>query len=552
AIEPIYYKRELEVNGYRSPHLFTKDDFWFGFRDGGIKRFNLTTKTWQDYKYDKDNSNSISSEIIYFLQKDPHYPDSLIWIGTGNGINVLTIATDEISVINTKDGLPNNVINFIQADHRKNFWITTNNGMAFMDYQTRRIHSFAQSDGLQHNEFNVGVGTKSDDGLLYFGGMGGLTYFDPEEFYADSTASNVVVTAFKTYNNPILFKRNVDSSKDPTILKKPLSEKQTIDIPYTTKMFSFEFSTLDLTDPEKNEYRYQLSGFDKNWIHLGKKNEATFTNLAPGQYKLNVQGKNYKGIWSPINQNIRIHVLTPWWLSYWFRAFVVLLMLAAIWALYTYRQKQKEKIQGLRNRISKDLHDEIGSTLSSISLYSTVVQHKIKDPQNEIKSILQKINESSTSVMESINDIVWAISSSDETFRDIINRLRSFTSDLISIDRVVEYEVEPKLLDRSVNMIVKRNIYMIIKEAINNANKYSQASRIQVTIKEVMDSIELCIIDNGVGFELSESESKTSLGGNGLRNMESRISEIGGKLSIHTSPGNGTSIRVLFKLTSTN
>lgn len=546
---PSYTQYDTTITGmhFRSPKLLTKKNLWFGFRDNGLMRFNIQSKTWTHYKLDQNLSYSLSSNVLYRLMEDPYYPDSLLWIATSNGINILDFINNKVDYLQKEDGLPSNVINAMMPDSKNNIWVSTNNGLAFIDYKSKNISSFYRSDGLQHEEFNTQSNAKTKDGYLYFGGMGGLTYFNPEDFYHDSIKSKVVIIDFKIFNKSIPYiPGNVNDDKFH--INKPIDAPQTIVVDYDQKMLAFNFSVLDFTDPKKNEYRYKLDGFDKDWISLGQKNQATFTNLKPGLYTLNVQGKNYKGVWSDINNSTKLRVLSPWWMTWWFSFFFTVLILGIIYALYRYRIVQQEKIQALKNRISKDLHDEIGSTLSSIALYSLVAEKKIQSDQKEVKSILVKINESTTTMMESINDIVWTIGSGKELIKEIINRLRAFTSDLMLDDQQMIYEIQPKLLEKEVGMIVKRNIYLILKETINNAYKYSKASFIKVEMIDKNGIIVLSITDDGIGFNLENIQMKSTLGGNGLRNIESRVKEIGGDLKIITQENMGTKIEISFKL----
>ena len=226
------------------------------------------------------------------------------------------------------------------------------------------------------------------------------------------------------------------------------------------------------------------------------------------------------------------------------------LVLSAVIILYIVRNKiiQRKKIQLIRNRISQDLHDEIGSTLSSISLFGVVAGKSIEEDPEKAHQLLTRINSNATQTIESMNDIVWAIKSENDSVQHLINRMRSYASD---IEDTGEWDIhikyDPKIVDKNLNMIQRRNTYLIFKEAVNNAIKYSNGNTIEIELNAGKDSIEMEIRDNGQGFELQKTLIKdNSFGGNGLKNMKIRAEELGGKMKIISSPGKGTKINTVF------
>jgi signal transduction histidine kinase len=528
----------------RSQVQTTDNKIWLGMRDGGLVTFQPETGTWEHFYHQRDNPHSISDNRILCLFTDPQNPDSILWVGTTNGLNKMNIRDKTFVRYSTKDGLPNDVIYGILADDQHNFWISTNRGLCRFNPSTLETRTYTKKDGLQHNEFNKGAFLKTQEGTLFFGGVGGLNWFDPEDFYTESAPSTIVINSLKIINQEIEFSRHTQEGSLNN-LGQPIEYTDQIVLNYKDRMISFGFALLDLSLPGQNRYKYYLKGFDDDWIKVNSGHEAIYTNLASGSYTFQVLGQNSEQIWNTVPASIDIKVLPPWWDTWWFTTMIVSLLLLGVYFLYDYRLRQKEKLFLLRERISKDLHDEIGSTLSSISLFGTVAQKKIDQNNHLAVDMLKRINESTTRVMESINDIVWAIKSDNDTIKKILFRMRAYTSELTEASNwKIHYLYEENILSMDMSMVVRRNIYLIFKEAVTNAIKYSGGNEIWIEFEKNNEVLTIRIRDNGMGFDLEEAKNKLSLGGNGLMNMEKRVDELGGSLEIQSGMGKGTTVSV--------
>lgn len=225
----------------------------------------------------------------------------------------------------------------------------------------------------------------------------------------------------------------------------------------------------------------------------------------------------------------------------------IMMLLFGLFCFNQIKQNQKENLRLLRNRISRDLHDEIGSTLSSIALVSTVADKFITKDPRQASQHLKTINDNSVKTIESMNDIVWTINSENDSMLHLINRMRSFASDLESTrewDVTIDYD--STILDIQLNIIQRRNIYLIFKEAVNNSVKYSEGTTIHTKIHATNNTLNVTIKDNGKGFNVDNP--KIMMGGNGLKNMELRANELGGYLEIDSSPNTGVKIVLTFDL----
>jgi len=519
---------------------------WWFATVKGLFAFDPATEHWQHFKNISGTSGSLSLDIALSICPDPLEPNRYLWIGTeGGGLNRFDRVTASFIQYTTADGLPNNVIYGIQSDHRNNLWLSTNLGLCLFNPSNKQVRNFTKSDGLNGNEFNRYQYSKAPDGRLFFGGVDGATAFYPEDVYRDSSASVVIINGLKVINQPITYRNSSQSAHPKYTLSAPIEYTDRLEFTHDVGMISLSFSMLEYTVPEQHVFRYQLVGLDQDWVEVGSSKEAVYTNLSPGNYTFQVIGRNSNHVWSKPTQ-LAITVLPPWWATWWFRSLLVLFSLSLIYLFYRERLEQAVKVERMRNRIAQDLHDEIGSTLSSISLFSEVLKTGDKNLSPKSQTLLEKISNSSSEMMESMNDIVWTIKADNDRFEDVLNRMRAFavnTTECRGID--LAFEAPKEAEDLNLNMEVRKNVYLIFKEGFNNAIKYANANAVKVHVSLHNKQLQLVIQDNGIGFEQERiMNDRTLMGGNGVRGMHARASKIGAALKIDSIPSSGTTIQL--------
>jgi signal transduction histidine kinase len=303
-----------------------------------------------------------------------------------------------------------------------------------------------------------------------------------------------------------------------------------------------------------------MEGFNDEWIDAGTVPEATYTNLSPGNYTFKVFGCNSANVWSPEPASMAITILPPWWGTWWFRLAVILVIASGIYAFYRYRLQQALKLQHLRNRIASDLHDEIGSTLSSISLAGSVIQRKLQGSAPEVESLLTRIGKNTDSMMEAMSDIVWAVNTKNDRFDNVVRRMRAFAIERLEPENITfHFQVDNNLNQLQLDMQQRKNLYLIFKEAIHNAAKYAACKNVWVDIGLHGSALTIRIKDDGQGFDVSSAKDDSSfhadgeastgqLGGNGLNNMQRRAEELKGKLTIKSAHEKGTTVEVCFNV----
>lgn len=231
---------------------------------------------------------------------------------------------------------------------------------------------------------------------------------------------------------------------------------------------------------------------------------------------------------------------------------IVLILLLSLIFIYRYRLKQAVKFEKLRNNIASDLHDDMGSLLSGISLSTNIIQKKLNGNQPEVSNILSKMSHSSSQMMDSMSDIVWTINVKNDRFDNVINRMRAFAVQMLEpLDCIIHFNAGNNLENLKLDMEGRKNLYLLYKEAINNAAKYSDCKTIWINISlKAGKKLFLQIKDDGIGFDqlVTAGTPNHKMGGNGIRNMHKRASDLNGSLEIFSQKTNGTEVKLQFQL----
>ncbi len=510
---------------------------WLGLVDG-LLSFDMEKSRMKDYySYQEKDTSSLSNNFIYSVCNDVREPEKFLWIGTkGGGLNRLNKLTGKFTRYSTKDGLANNVIYGILPDNAGNLWISTNKGLSEYNPFTRRFRNFSVSDGLQSNEFNRYAYCKTEEGLLVFGGMSGINYFDPKDIKTLEPPV-VIFTDFRLNNKKV-------NLKDPdSPLKKDIGFTKEMTLKYQQNVVTFKFAGMDYRKKGAIIYRYMMEEFDKDWIYSGTVQEATYTNLDPGDYRFIVQGSFFNGFWGKRKTIMILHVIPPWWRTWWFYVLSTTGSLSGTYLLYRYRLFQLSKLETLRNRIARDLHDEVGSSISTIAIYSKILHDQLGSSTFDNEPLLKKISEHATEIMESMNDIVWNINTRNDAFENIINRMREHAYQLFEAKGyTLHFDFNEHLYRMKLEMEKRRDFYLIYKEALNNIAKYANGKNVWITVDLRNSEIILIIKDDGQGFDMNAVRTKS----NGLTNMNFRAEALNGKLNIISAPGKGTELFLSF------
>ncbi len=501
-----------------------ENNFWLGTTKSFLYKF-VIKKASEGYlvveKIDEYNSR-IETKYIGRKRVNNIYQDSkgYIWIATSLGLLRFDEGKDKFKVFTENEGLPNDIVYSVLEDNQNNIWASTNKGLAKLTSKSNgyAITHYDISDGLQDNEFNQSSCYKGKDGILYFGGINGYSYFNPEKIRDNSNIPNTVVTKIKLFNKEI---RN---------LNKVLSRKEIV-VDYSDKMLTFDFASLEFTNPNKNKYAYKLEGFDDFWINNGNENSATYTNLYPGSYKLKIKSSNNDGIWGKEKLALSVIVNPPFWMTWWFILLAILLITLIIVVVYNYRVNRLLEMERLRTKIASDLHDEVGSLLTQISISADLINYDSNI--DKIKGRGSLIRNKSREIMGAMSDVIWSIDARNDKLENLIDRMQDFASSLLDEkDILLDFQKSVHNSNKELKIDLRQNIFLIFKEAINNSVKYSDCTKITVNISYLTKEFTMKISDNGKGMDLTKQYK-----GNGLKNMKMRADRISGKIKFESKNG---------------
>ncbi len=508
-------------------------------RDGGImmatRKFGLAVAPQAAspvFIYSQTNPtkpNSISDDNVYDVADDPR---GNYWVTTyGGGLNEYTASGDHFNHIAGSD----NLLEGARVDRQGKLWMISKGNLQRYDPATKSFNSFVLPD----IEKSGGVRSYiygDDEGNFYVSGTNYYIRFNPEKVRNISTEPHVFLTDFRIFNESY----------------SNLIQRQEVRLNYDQNYFTLEFSSPEFRTGAV-EYEYRLEGIDENWVGAGDRNIASYSNLKGGTYRFLVRASNRKGIWSREEAALNIIIIPPYWERWWFYGLIILLIAGAIYAIYRYRINELLKRQAIRNRIARDLHDAVGSTLSSISVYSQVAKiYKQQKKEEGLEDTLERIGSASSEMISEMNDIVWAINPRNDSMGTMLQRMDSYARPLLQAKNIsFDFQYDPDIGELNLEMEQRKNFYLIFKESVNNALKYSGAGNIWVDVRVDHRKLEMEVRDDGKGFETAKlkAEAGRSLSGNGLANMRRRAGDMKGVCSILSSPDSGTTVKLVFPLT---
>lgn len=499
-----------------------EENLWVGTWLDGLFRYDKKAEKFYRYLPDANNPNSISANKITCVMEDSQ---GFIWIGThSGGINKFQKSTGKFYRFSTKHGLPNDVVFGILEDGGGNLWISTLNGLSKFDPRTGKFRNYDVSDGIIHNQFNWHASFKNKIGQMYFGTINGLISFHPDSVKIDPVPPSVALTSFKVFGKEAALPQSLPATKE-------------IMLNYDQNFFSIAFTALDIAPSHKHQFRYFLEGIDPAWVSSEQRSIAYYTDINPGKYKFYVEASNADGIWSkPITLSI---IISPaWWMTWWFKVLIVLFIIALGYLAYLYRLKQLLAIQNIRLNIANDLHDEIGSNLSSISVDSQMLLKSSSLDETE-QQLASFIGNTAKETVETMRDIIWFINPRNDFDTDMVIKMKETAAKLLA-GIIWTLNVSPEVKFEKFNLEIRRSIFLIYKEVLHNIIRHAETKTCLIEMSGNANFVTLLIKDEGKGFDL-----KTVQENNGLRSIKRRAEKINASLTINSEVGNGTCITLV-------
>ncbi len=553
----LHYSREQGLSGGIVMCMLQDKSgiFWFGTYGGGLNRYD--GKSFSHYMVGEGFSGNEVMNMLEDKRGD-------LWIGTiGGGVNKFD--GKQFTSYSTVQGLSNEIVMGILEDKKGNLWFSTRNGINRMmqNHSSARVDkksntrkpifkNYIYADGFLGVNCFVNSFFEDSKGNIWAGASDRLTCYHPEGEIPDTIPPTICLSNIALFNEKVNW-LNLESKKDTSLvlgngvivgdfqfdsLSKYYNIPSNLSLAFNNNYLTFEYVGITTKSPYKVRYQYKLDGLDENWSPVTERTEAPYGNLPFGSYTFRVKAMNSEGYWSD-ELNYSFAIRPPWWKTILFRSVALIFIMMLLYGIYRYRLNQVLRLQAIRNKIAHDLHDDIGSTLNSISVYSQVAQ---QDPEKK-QEALEMIGDSSRKVIEAMSDIVWAINPEHDSFENIIMRMRSFSYQLLHAKNIEhQFKADEKLNQLKLSIEDRRNFYLFFKESINNLVKHSHADKASFSLTAEARLITLSIHDNGIGYDTGKQYN-----GNGVNSMKRRAKEMNANLFVASSPGKGTTIELKLK-----
>ncbi len=454
-----------------------QNNIWIG-TERGLNYFNKKTKKFTQYLNNVNDPYSLSHNSVISLFFDNQ---NRMWIGTeGGGLNLYDRASNRFYSITENQGLANNVIHAIRQDKSGSLWLSSNKGLSKILFkgaslpfrkENLEILNYTVEDGLQSNQFSTGSAEAGSNGELFFGGINGITAFYPDKIIKNRFKPNVVITDFLIKNNPVTVGKN-NSGDSP--LQKPITETESITLTHDQAFITFRFAALNYENSDKNEYAYKLNGFaDDDWHYVGNQRTATYTNLDAGKYVFQVKASNNDGVWNDEVREITIHVLPPWWKT-WYAYLMYTLIIAGLLYLFYYYSLKTAKLKN--DLVFEHMSHEKDQELAQRKLsFFTNISHEIKTPLTLILAPIEKLIGMDDGNNKIQNQLMLMQRNGERLIR-LINQLLDFR----------KFETGSMALEAA-----EGNIVRFIKEVLLAFDSYAKNRKVKISLSTEKDRIRL-------------------------------------------------------------
>ncbi|HEX3628015.1 MAG TPA: two-component regulator propeller domain-containing protein [Verrucomicrobiae bacterium] len=527
-------------------------NIWVGAR-GIVMRFN--GKVFED----QSPRLPISDRNIFCLYATA---DGSVWISCG-GVGLLRFKDGHVGQIGVEQGLFDDYIEQIVADDHGWLWFGSDRGIfkirqheleqAMEDHSIRlRSIVYGRNEGLISLEAICSTAIPNvlpldllaGDGRVWLLMHTGVVVADPKLLPENLAPPPVLLTQVAVDGQTIASYGGVASTQTVANLK---TLNVPLRLPPSNRHLEFDFAAFHFSAPENIHFRYQLAGFDNDWIDAGTQRSDNYSRLPAGNYEFHVEACIGDGLWSETPARLAFNVAPFFWQTWWFRLGALLLSTSLVIAIVRYvsfrrmrwklrAAEQQAAIEKERGRIAHDIHDDLGNRLTEIQLLSGLAQDNRAMSDN---SFAEKISAAAQKATDALDEIVWAINPRNDTLPHLIDYLGEFAVEFLQTAGIryhVDLPEQPPV--KPVSAEVRHNLFLAIKESLNNIVQHAGATEVLLTILVTDGTIRVIIEDNGRGFN---GEVKNN-GADGLRNMRQRMAEIGGQFHIKSEPGSGTRV----------
>ncbi len=487
---------------------------WIATYGNGIFTYNPRMKIWRNFLHNPNDEGSLPSNKIICLNTSD---SACVWVGSeGGGLSMYSLKDDRFTTVDTRDGLPNNVIYGVELDHSGNIWLSTNMGLSSYNPQTRFIKSYFYKDGIQSSQFNYKASLALADSMLCFGGIGGLNIFKPDRMVESQNFPPIKITSY------------VGKGKDDSHPEKHMlpyvyeGDRPHVDL-YDTNTVSLEFVGLSFKEPRKTRYAYRLIGVDKDWVMSANDNKAVYHNLNAGKYMFEVKGTDYNGVWNPYTAVLELEIHPPFYKST--SAYIVYILVALgliCWVVYIYMMKMKRRNQISRLRSERDrqyeyyegqlnfftrMVHEIRTPLTLINASLEDIVHRYTDDSDFLETV-EVMENNTTRLLSLVNDLLDFRKGTQGltlnfTLENIGEVLTEIHRQMLPYANKKNVEISLRLPEAEVKAGVDSNaLRKIIVNLLFNAIKYTRTKvDIELMLDRQGESFVILVGDDGSGIK---------------------------------------------------
>jgi len=589
-----FVDHQLNTGDIRKVLVDSKNNIWVGATKG---LFKIKKSGLNDYRVESmatmmvnSNQYKTSANPILSLYEDSK---GTLWIGTmGSGLSTYQEPDNEFISYNKKYGLEEETVVSIIESNDGDIWICGNSGISRIELPDNHITNYTSSDGLLSNDFNFNSVLEDTQGKLYFGNYKGVDFFDPATISYNQVVPAIYLTGLKVFNQEVL------PNRKGSPLKKVISETDSITFNNKQSVFTIEYTGINYTRPEKNQYAYYLEGLEDSWNYVGGQRNATYTNLNPGEYYFKLKASNNDGVWNENPLTLKITILPPWWKTNVAIMAYLICFLFFVYLLNRFTRERVEQKAMIRRERDQRLREE---KLHEQKLqFFTNISHEFRTPLtliiNPLKDIISDESLQLPDRVKAKHNIIYR--NTDRLYR-LINELMDFSKlehnkvnikasqlNLVAlVDEVVGYfkeELDHKNIHLSVEsdfpempiwadqQMLEKIIFNILSNAMQVTPEKGAIS-IDILSKDVVDrlplvnqiesteTIQIIISDTGPGltktqakkvfqrFYRVENLNNTYYGGTGigLEVVRSFVHLHKGKVDVKSKVGEGTSFKVV-------
>ena len=516
--------------------------FWVGTRGNGLHR--RSAGRWERL----DRRTGLLSDTIRCLYRDP---EGRLWVGSDGGGLSLRLNDKRFISVTSHEGLPSNTVSQIVMDPQGRLWVGTHRGLAVFDRDAvaaiaagrlESLHPLLinEADGMPADELTIVPPIPTSDGTMAFATTRGFFRLKMEDFQTDSTRPSVFMEAVRAKGNRI--------DLTPSMVA----------LPPGTDRLEFSFTGLNFHDPARLKFRTRMKGIDDDWVMIGDRRVTDYRNLLPGTYQFQVEATSGNGLWSTRPAVVDIIIAPHYWQTWWFQIAVILasfgMVAASVWLLVRRRARRKieilrrrQAVDSERARIARDLHDDIGASLTQMALQSQLAERNVVRQPERAVGHLHELFGTASRMIRTLDEIIWAVNPKHDTLENFILFLGSHTQDLAeSAGLRSRFEMPDSIPERMMPSHVRHHLYLAAKEVLHNIVKHAKATEITLHVRVDDNTLIIHISDDGKGFE---DGGPAAIGADGLANMCERLQSLHGNCNRHSTLGEGTSVEMRVPMT---